>query len=229
MWHRTALQWWWWQSCREEMRWWILFPGLLVALLSWDAISLSVAGSSGVKWSHYPPALLMLGFAPLQVRTGSHLLCWLCALAASTRTCLWQLMRSEWPGLISIWQFGKGINCLLFQCQFAATTSKKCTDLVSASPQLCVLPMLNGPRQLSWSLTPAMSWQWWVRWQYLRYWLRQLNFIAQGDCTCLDWSVCSEVRRGPLTSSSVIIKKLICVVLFFSEKIWSKMAQVLNA
>lgn len=45
---------------------------LLVALLSWDAISLSKAVSSGVKWSHYPPALLVLSFAPLQVAAGSH-------------------------------------------------------------------------------------------------------------------------------------------------------------
>lgn len=140
------------------MRGWIFFPGLLVALLSWDAISLSMAVSSGVKWSHYPPALLMLSFAPLQVETGSRLLCWLCALAANSRACLWQLMRSEWPGLISIWQFGKGINCLLSWCQFAAAMSKQCTDLESASSQLCVLPVLSAFRPLPWSLTPAMSW-----------------------------------------------------------------------
>lgn len=33
-----------------------------------------MAVSSGVKWSHYPPALLMLSFAPLQVETGFDLL-----------------------------------------------------------------------------------------------------------------------------------------------------------
>lgn len=96
--------------------------------------------------------------------------------------------------------------------------SKNCTDLASASPQLCLLPVLSGPRPLSWSLTPAMSWAV-MGLEVTGSQAETAEFaVAQGDCTCLDWSVCSEVRRGPLTLSSVIIKKLICVVLVFFWK-----------
>lgn len=158
------------------MRWWILFPGLLVALLSWDAISLSMAVSSGVKWSHYPPALLMLSFAPLQVKTGSRLLCWLCALAAGTRTCLWQLMGSEWPGLVSIWHFGKGISCLahnaslLLPCPKIAQIER--LPLPSSVHCLCWV----GPGHCPGPWPQPWAGHWWVlRWQDLR--LRWVNLL----------------------------------------------------
>lgn len=104
------------------------------------------------------------------------------------------------------------------QCQFAATVSKNCPDWAPASPQLCALLVLSGPRPLSWSLTPAMSWAL-MGLEVARSQAEMGEFavfVAQGDCTwleCVQWG-----QKDLLTLSSVIVKKLICVVLFFFLK-----------